>query len=183
MLNYLYPSSSFPNQLGIKCNLSSINFGVIWWSVATSLWTSQKFLDFEQLVAAHCFIVFKVLASQFESFKTFRDMCAIWSSFWVSGFHIFLWPFSWVQNKIYCLLMFLHGQGKQSTPGTATFELTRTFSLISVNCNLNWQEQATFGFCNKPYFHDSINPGMLFVKQATEMLWLNVVLLSFGRMG
>jgi hypothetical protein len=29
----------------------------------------QKFLDFEQLVAAHCFIVFKVLASLFESLK------------------------------------------------------------------------------------------------------------------
>jgi hypothetical protein len=82
----------------------------------------------------------------------------------------------------YCLLA-LHGQGKQCTPGAATCELTRTFSLIPGNCNLNWQKQATFGLCSKPYFHDSINPGMLFVKQATEMLWLIVVILSFGRMG
>lgn len=68
--------------------------------------------------------------------------------------------------------MLLHGQGKQCTLGALTCEPTRTFSLIAGSCNLNWQEPTTFGLCNKSYLHDSINPGTLFVKHATEMLWL-----------
>jgi hypothetical protein len=39
-----------------------------------------KVLDFELLVAAQSFIMFKVLAFLFESFKTFADT-ARWSSF------------------------------------------------------------------------------------------------------
>ena len=90
----------------------------------------------------------------------------------VSGFCMFLWPFSWVRNKICCLFMLLFDQGKHCALGAATCELARTFPLIPGSCNLNWQNPATYGLCNSPYLHDSIKLGMLFVKHVVEMLWL-----------
>jgi hypothetical protein len=53
----------------VNCGWSSINFRVIWWSLATSSWTLQKFLDFEQLMAAHCFIVFRSLQPSLNLLK------------------------------------------------------------------------------------------------------------------
>ena len=81
---------------------------------------------------------------------------------------MFLWPCSLVskQNMLFACA--------SPWPRKAVYpwgcELTRNFSLILGSCNLNWQEPATFGLCSKPYLHDSINLGTLFVKHATEML-------------
>lgn len=53
----------------VKCSWSSINFRVIWWSLATSLWSLQKFLDFEQRVGAHCLLCLRSLRPSLNLLK------------------------------------------------------------------------------------------------------------------